>query len=375
MKPPADDPLQYCRFCFSQYRVEPLLPGGPKDQKLVKQIRSLVQIELEPNQAATTAICSRCRHQLTEFQLFRDRCSHHDSIVREKVEGNQSSQNDMWYAVEPLDDGEDSNDDEASLSKNDPLQGVSDVVSKNKTRESFWRAISQDVGVIPDHIKRTLELTGFYRNAFLGMISAMTIKQIEQDMRDTVEHVISSKCPKGENIVEVLRQYYGAVYCKNPSKFKFLVGEVQTILSITAAVQENGINEYLSKACVPQRGKHRDELLIAANKPDDAEMLAEKLIEKLHDYYKQHSTESEEFRAFFARLPVVEKCIVRLREDGTIFGLLYCSYCNINLQAIVEGNTWKISNFVKHCQQHYRVEFNKAAKRKRPLGDGDNATD
>uniref|UniRef100_A0A8D8AAT0 (northern house mosquito) hypothetical protein n=1 Tax=Culex pipiens TaxID=7175 RepID=A0A8D8AAT0_CULPI len=360
MKPPADDPLQYCRFCFSQYRVEPLLSGGPKDQQLVKQIRSLVQIELEPNQAATTAICSRCRHQLTEFQLFRDRCSHHDSIVREKVEGNQSSQNDMWYAVEPLDDGEDSNDDEASLSKNDPLQGVSDVVSKNKTRESFWRAISQDVGVIPDHIKRTLELTGFYRNAFLGMISAMTIKQIEQDMRDTVEYVTSSTGSLGGNRWEVLRQYYGAVYCKNPSKFKFLAGEVQTILSITAAVQENGIHEYLSKAGVTQ---NRKELLNAADKPDDAETLTEKLADKIQDYYRQHANDSEEFGDFFARLPGVDKCVVRQREDGTIIGLMYCSYCNMHLQVTRDGNSWRIHNFVKHCQQHYRVEYRTVKKK------------
>ncbi|XP_052564578.1 uncharacterized protein LOC128093071 [Culex pipiens pallens] len=360
MNPPTDDPLQYCRFCFSQFRVEPLLSNGPKDEQLVNQISSLIQIELDPNQAATTAICSMCRQQLAEFQLFRDRCTHHDAIVRQKIDGNQCSQNDLWFAVEPLGDGEDSDGGIGPPTKNDPLQDASDVVSKRRTRDSFWRAISQDVGVIPDHIKRALELTGFYRNASLGMISPMTIKQIEQDMRDTVEYVISSKGSLGGNRWEVLRQYYGAVYCKIPSKFKFLAGEVQTILSITAAVQENGINEYLSKACVTHSRKER---LNAADKPDDAETLTEKLADKIQDYYRQHANDSEEFGAFFARLPGVDTCVVRQREDGTIIGLMYCSYCNMHLQVTRDGNSWRIHNFVKHCQQHYRVEYRTVKKK------------
>lgn len=187
----------------------------------------------------------------------------------------------MWFAVEPLGDGDDSDEDDTPISNDDSFRSV--PVSEKQTKVNFWRAISRDVGVIPEHIQRDLELTGFYRNASLGMISPTTIKQIEQDMREAVEFVIS----QGANRAEVLRQYYGTVYCKNPSKFKFLAGEVQTILSITAAVQENGITEYLNKASLSQKVSSRKEQLNASGKPDNADILAETLVEKIQDYYKQ----------------------------------------------------------------------------------------
>ncbi|KAL9702383.1 hypothetical protein quinque_005901 [Culex quinquefasciatus] len=371
MNLPCDDPLQYCRFCFTQFRVEPLLSGGQKDQQLVKQISSLVQIELDSNQATTAAICSMCRHQLTEFQLFRDRCKHHDSIVRDKIEGDQSSQNDMWFAVEPLGDGDDSDEDDTPISNDDSFRSV--PVSEKQTKVNFWRAISRDVGVIPEHIQRDLELTGFYRNASLGMISPTTIKQIEQDMREAVEFVIS----QGANRAEVLRQYYGTVYCKNPSKFKFLAGEVQTILSITAAVQENGITEYLNKASLSQKVSSRKEQLNASGKPDNADILAETLVEKIQDYYKQYTTDSREFKAFIARLPRQKEIDVRQKEDGSIFAFIHCSYCKKHLQAFVDSrwNVWRVYNFVKHTQKHYRVENIRTAKRKRAQGDRETVID
>uniref|UniRef100_A0A1Q3EY84 ZAD domain-containing protein n=1 Tax=Culex tarsalis TaxID=7177 RepID=A0A1Q3EY84_CULTA len=374
MNPPSDDPLQYCRFCFSQFRVEPLLSGAQKDQQLINQISSIIQIKLDPDQASVTAICSMCRTQLKEFQLFRERCSHHDSIVREKVEGIQSSNNDMWFAVETLDDNDDSDEESAAMGKSDPLRNVPGAGSEKQTRENFWGAISQDVGVIPEHIQRALELTGFYRNASLGMISPTTIKQIEQDMREAIEFVIS----QGSKRAEVLRQYYGAMYCKNPAKFKFLAGEVQTILSITATVQENGITEYLNKSCASQRLQSSRTYQLISAKPDNADVLAEELVTKIQNYYKQRATDSKEFTEFFNRLPGVDKCEVRQKEDGTVIALLHCSYCNKNLQAFVDSrwNVWRFFNFVKHCQQHYRVEH-KTIKRKRPedVGNGEDATD
>uniref|UniRef100_A0A1Q3EX20 ZAD domain-containing protein n=1 Tax=Culex tarsalis TaxID=7177 RepID=A0A1Q3EX20_CULTA len=373
MNPPSDDPLQYCRFCFSQFRVEPLLSGAQKDQQLINQISSIIQIKLDPDQASVTAICSMCRTQLKEFQLFRERCSHHDSIVREKVEGIQSSNNDMWFAVETLDDNDDSDEESAAMGKSDPLRNVPGAGSEKQTRENFWGAISQDVGVIPEHIQRALELTGFYRNASLGMISPTTIKQIEQDMPEAIEFVISQESKR----TEVLRQYYGSVYCKNPAKFKFLAGEVQTILSITATVQENGIAEYLNKACVSQRvhNQTRRDQLYAAEKPDNADVFAEELVAKIKDYYKQHATSDKGFTDFFSRLPGVEGCDVRQTEDGTIFALLHCFYCKKNLKAFRSNrwNAWQISNFVQHCQHHYRIKY-KISRRKRIQGGG-NAED
>ncbi|KAL1394643.1 hypothetical protein pipiens_011799 [Culex pipiens pipiens] len=321
MNLPCDDPLQYCRFCFTQFRVEPLLSGGQKDQQLVKQISSLVQIELDSNQATTAAICSMCRHQLTEFQLFRDRCKHHDSIVRDKVEGDQSSQNDMWFAVEPLGDGDDSDEDDTPMSKDD-LRSV--PVSEKQTKVNFWRAISRDVGVIPEHIQRDLELTGFYRNASLGMISPTTIKQIEQDMREAVEFVIS----QGANRAEL-------------------------------------------------KVSSRKEQLNASETPDNADTLAETLVEKIQDYYKQYTTDSREFKAFIARLPRQKEIDVRQKEDGSIFAFIHCSYCKKHLQAFVDSrwNVWRVYNFVKHTQKHYRVENIRSAKRKRAQGGGEDVID
>lgn len=89
------------------------------------------------------------------------------------------------------------------------------------------------------------------------------------------------------------------------------------------------------------------------------------------------TTDSREFKAFIARLPRQKEIDVRQKEDGSIFAFIHCSYCKKHLQAFVDSrwNVWRVYNFVKHTQKHYRVENIRTAKRKRAQGGGETVID
>uniref|UniRef100_A0A1Q3EY51 Putative transcriptional repressor salm n=1 Tax=Culex tarsalis TaxID=7177 RepID=A0A1Q3EY51_CULTA len=84
---PSGSPESYCRLCFSEANVEPLITGDhlppPNQPLLLDLIRRHVAIRLDPASGETPpcGICSTCRMMLEEFQRFRERCLKCDYVL------------------------------------------------------------------------------------------------------------------------------------------------------------------------------------------------------------------------------------------------------------------------------------------------------
>lgn len=99
---PSGSPSSYCRLCFSESNVEPLIldcHGLQPNQPLLDLIRRHVAIRLDPaNGALPCGICSTCRMMLEEFQRFRERCLKCDYVltgeVREEGRDEEEEEND-----------------------------------------------------------------------------------------------------------------------------------------------------------------------------------------------------------------------------------------------------------------------------------------
>lgn len=364
--PPCDNPSKYCRLCFSQFRVELLFPAANSaTHTLPDIIASLVQVNLHPMTEPKAAICGMCKEQIMQFQMFRDRCRLLDQSLRRTKPTNSQGQAvvkndvDFWLEVEPCDE---LSSDEGGDSQN----AIPAAAEKSKDSElfdradranaSFWKAISVDVGSIPEHISNSLETAGFCRSTALAMISATTVRQIEQNMRDSVDLIITQEASEGNSRDVALRKYYGPLHCHDPAKFRYLAGEVQTILAIAAAVQENGIAPYIRAA----QSRTNQNVL-----SDD--QIIEKLINKIKDYYNARNSGTEKFKRFFAGLPETNNCGVEHTPEGTTYVRISCTFCKKELRVKLIGGYFTYNNFIAHCDYfHYQTEaeFERGRKRK-----------
>ncbi|XP_058829361.1 uncharacterized protein LOC131688828 [Topomyia yanbarensis] len=355
--PPSADPKLYCRLCFSTFRVEPLFPSTSDEDEqnhhLVQLISSLVQIDLTTDRDASCAICFICQLHLEAFHLFRERCClldqslkrDHQAALPSEVEPSDHSSNvpheeqddDMWVTVEEIDDATSDTNELQSTDGQSEQASANFSENEKQLNTAFWNAISKDVGIIPEHVRNSLELVGFSRSASLGLITRENIKNIEQDMRKLIPLV--SKLGGG------LSKYYGHFHSHNPSKFSFFAGEIRTILAIARAVQENGLPKYLNTTGSFQKIEPGSALF------DRKGQCPERMIERIKTYYRERNPGTPEFKRFYDNLPT-EGELYSDSRTGQLFCLIQCTFCPTSIRVYF----WTFGNFVSHCsKQHYDI--------------------
>ncbi|EDS42835.1 conserved hypothetical protein [Culex quinquefasciatus] len=93
---PSGSPESYCRLCFSEANVEPLISGThlpPPNQLLLDLIRRHVAIRLDPG-TPQCGICGACRMMLEEFQRFRERCLKCDYVLTGELRNDNGERED-----------------------------------------------------------------------------------------------------------------------------------------------------------------------------------------------------------------------------------------------------------------------------------------
>ncbi|XP_053688312.1 zinc finger protein 25-like [Sabethes cyaneus] len=98
---PSEDPHSYCRLCFGDRNLVPLLPGlSETHNMLLNQIIQFTGIQIDPENGLPASICWRCAVTLEDFQLFRQRSLHNDSIIRERYAAKYA----IEFNVDPVED-------------------------------------------------------------------------------------------------------------------------------------------------------------------------------------------------------------------------------------------------------------------------------
>lgn len=262
----------------------------------------------------------------------------------------------------------------------------SSTVTKSESTSpcnKFWQKLEALSGVqIPVHIKNILRLNNFDNYLSFCSLNSEMLSELEIFVKEDMLDLLEEDCN--------LQDYFG-IYHKNPTKFRFLIGDKALLIRLVGLVNNKLDLDYwnppqIKKTDVPKIKIRLSEADIVMEQNKLCHMIQNSLQNLSQKNYENDVCQN------FATLTTDDLDIqVSIKENNvdtadsfTYIAKLKCILCSSVITMAKQVRGWIISNYIRHIHSHILTPDEKRQSKKRkftknlinnPLGNWDEQDD
>lgn len=230
--------------------------------------------------------------------------------------------------------------------------------SFNKYRAEFWGLIEKELGLpISLHLKNILKLADLDNYAAIAGLKVQGVNFLELEDFVRSENYYSA-VPSGTS----LSDFYGNMFKRNRTAFKFSIGEKSILKQIFGLVWDTSATSKISTKQWKAIGKKHLRTSSARNQQDvenDVDKEAE--MNKIRSLI-QNKAKKDFFTPQIAEhLPTIVIEVV-INAGAEIVAALQCPLCDIKIQIKkIQNEKWNTANFIRHFSKHDNKSYGRKA--------------
>lgn len=230
----------------------------------------------------------------------------------------------------------------------------SSVVKSESNFNKFWPKLEALSGVeIPVYIKNILRLNSFDNYLSFCSLNLEMLSELETFVKEDMLDLIEDDCN--------LQNYFG-IYHKNPTKFRFLMGDKALLIRLVALVNDKLDLDYWNPPPPVKKPENKNQLKIKLSETDikmEETKLEQMIQNSLHNLAQKNC--DNELCQGFATITTDELDIqVTVKEitgddntdSFTYNAKLKCILCSSVITMAKQMRGWIISNYMRHLQSH-----------------------